>query len=61
LSPLLPPTITEDRHGSTPIHPGAVLQDELDELGIPAAELAPQFEMPTNRISQILAVLRRNG
>lgn len=39
----------------TPIHPGEILKDELDELGISAAELARQIEVPANRISQILS------
>ena len=39
----------------TPIHPGEILKDELDELGIAAAELARQIEVPANRISQIVA------
>ena len=39
----------------TPIHPGEILKDELDELGISAAELARQIEAPANRVSQILA------
>ena len=39
----------------TPIHPGEILKDELDELGISAAELARQIEVPPNRVSQILA------
>jgi addiction module HigA family antidote len=39
----------------TPIHPGEILKDELDELGISAAELARQIEVPANRVSQILA------
>ena len=39
----------------TPIHPGEILKDELDELGISAAELARQIEVPPNRVTQILA------
>ncbi|HEX3664631.1 MAG TPA: HigA family addiction module antitoxin [Rhizomicrobium sp.] len=38
----------------TPIHPGEVLQDELHELGLSAAELARQLSVPTNRITGIL-------
>jgi antitoxin HigA-1 len=36
------------------IHPGEVLADELDELGISASELARQLAVPPNRISQII-------
>lgn len=39
----------------TPIHPGEILADELDELGISAAELARLIEVPANRVSQIIA------
>lgn len=38
-----------------PIHPGEILADELDELGISAAELARQIKVPPNRISTIVA------
>jgi addiction module HigA family antidote len=43
----------------TPIHPGEFLHDELEELGISAAELARRIHVPANRVSQILAG-RRN-
>jgi addiction module HigA family antidote len=36
------------------IHPGEILGDELAELGISAAALARQIDVPANRISQIL-------
>src|SRR6266849_9266634 len=39
----------------TPIHPGEILADELQEIGISAAELARTLEVPANRISQIIA------
>lgn len=42
----------------TPIHPGEILADELEELGVSAAELARTLEVPPNRISQILACKR---
>jgi addiction module HigA family antidote len=38
-----------------PIHPGEILADELEELGISAAELARKIKVPPNRISQILS------
>jgi addiction module HigA family antidote len=38
----------------TPIHPGEHLADELTELGISAAELARQIEVPVNRITEII-------
>ena len=39
----------------TPIHPGEILADELEELAISAARLARTIEVPPNRISQIIA------
>jgi addiction module HigA family antidote len=39
----------------TPIHPGEILADELEDLGLSAAELARLIDVPSNRISQILA------
>ncbi len=42
-----------------PIHPGEFLADELDELGMSAAELARILHVPANRISQIIAWKRK--
>lgn len=39
----------------TPIHPGEILADELEEIGISVTELARLIEVPANRVSQILA------
>lgn len=36
------------------IHPGQHLAEELAELGMSAAELARQLDVPTNRITEIL-------
>src|SRR5258708_28896566 len=38
----------------TPIHPGEHLAEELKELGIAAAELARQIDVPTNRVTEIM-------
>ncbi|MGA7675774.1 MAG: helix-turn-helix domain-containing protein [Rhizomicrobium sp.] len=38
----------------TPIHPGEILREELERLGISAAEFARQLNVPTNRITGIL-------
>ena len=38
----------------TPIHPGEHLAEELKELGISAAKLARQIEVPVNRITEIM-------
>ena len=37
------------------VHPGTVLKDELDELGITPTEFARQIDVPPNRVSQIIA------
>jgi addiction module HigA family antidote len=37
------------------IHPGEILADELEVIGITATELARQLHVPPNRISQIIA------
>ncbi len=39
----------------TPIHPGEILADELEEIGISAPALARTLAVPPNRISQIIA------
>ena len=36
------------------IHPGEHLAEELKELGMSAAELARQLDVPTNRVTEIL-------
>jgi addiction module HigA family antidote len=38
----------------TPIHPGEILREELAEMGVNAAELARQINVPNNRLYQIL-------
>ena len=38
----------------TPIHPGEHLAEELRELGITAAELSRQINVPVNRITSII-------
>ncbi|MBA2704548.1 MAG: HigA family addiction module antidote protein [Blastocatellia bacterium] len=38
----------------TAIHPGEHLAEELEALGMSAAELARKLEVPTNRITGIL-------
>ncbi|MQX36761.1 HigA family addiction module antitoxin [Roseospira navarrensis] len=37
------------------VHPGAILREELEELGLSPTELARQIAVPPNRISQIIA------
>ena len=40
--------------GCSAIHPGEHLAEQLEELGLSAAELARQLRVPTNRITAIL-------
>ena len=37
------------------VHPGEVLKDELEELGMTATEFARQIAVPPNRVSQLIA------
>ena len=37
-----------------PIHPGETLREDLDGLGMSAAELARRIDVPVNRITEIL-------
>lgn len=39
----------------TPIHPGEILADELEEIGLSAKKLADLIEVPPNRLYQLLA------
>ena len=36
------------------VHPGQVLKDELEEIGVTPTEFARQIEVPPNRVSQII-------
>ncbi|MFL5087852.1 MAG: HigA family addiction module antitoxin, partial [Xanthobacteraceae bacterium] len=36
------------------IHPGEILAEELEELGVSPRELARQIAVPPNRITQII-------
>lgn len=38
----------------SPIHPGEHLAEELNELGMTAAELSRQIDVPVNRITGII-------
>ena len=38
----------------TLIHPGEILADELEKLGVSPTELSRQIRVPANRISQII-------
>ena len=42
------------RYGMTPVHPGEILREELDALGLSANALAKALGVPVNRITMIL-------
>ncbi|MCL5125059.1 MAG: HigA family addiction module antitoxin [Deltaproteobacteria bacterium] len=44
--------------GRSVIHPGEHLAEQIEKLGISAAELARQLRVPTNRVTEILKGLR---
>ena len=37
------------------VHPGEILKEELEELGVSLTEFARQIDVPPNRISQIIS------
>ena len=39
----------------TPIHPGEILGDELEEIGLTAKKLADVIQVPPNRLYQLLS------
>ena len=41
-------------NGMRPVHPGEVLREELEELGLSANALAKALDVPTNRVTAIL-------
>ena len=46
-------------NGMCPVHPGEILAEELDALGLSANALANALAVPTNRITAILKGQRR--
>ena len=44
----------QTRTGMPTVHPGEILADELEELGLTANALAGHLAVPTNRITAIL-------
>ena len=42
------------KNGMRPVHPGEILREELEELGISAKAIARELGVPQNRISDIL-------
>ena len=42
------------RNGMRPVHPGEILREELDTLGLSASALAQALGVPVNRVTMIL-------
>ena len=42
------------RNGMRPVHPGEVLREELNELGLSANALSKALGVPVNRVTMIL-------
>ena len=42
------------KNAMKPVHPGEVLRDELDELGLSANALSKALDVPVNRVTMIL-------
>ena len=42
------------RNGMRPVHPGEILRDELEVLGLSANALSKAMDVPVNRITAIL-------
>ena len=42
------------RNGMRPVHPGEILREELEELGLSANALSKALGVPVNRVTMIL-------
>ena len=42
------------KNGMRPVHPGEILREELDELGLSANALSRALGVPVNRVTMIL-------
>ena len=42
------------RNGMRPVHPGEILREDLDTLGLSASALSKALDVPVNRITLIL-------
>ena len=42
------------KNGMRPVHPGEILRDELEELGLSTSALAKALDIPVNRVTAIL-------
>ena len=42
------------KNGMRPVHPGEILREQLDELGLSANALSQALDVPVNRVTTIL-------
>ena len=42
------------RNGMRPVHPGEILREEMEVLGLSANALAKALDVPTNRVTAVL-------
>ena len=42
------------RNGMRPVHPGEILGEEMEELGLSANALAKALDVPTNRVTAVM-------
>ena len=42
------------RNGMRPVHPGEILRDELEALGMSVDALGKELEMPVNHVTEVL-------
>ncbi len=42
------------KNGMRPVHPGEILREELDELGLSASALSKALGVPVNRVTMVL-------
>jgi len=46
--------MAEKRHPLPPIHPGRILKEDLEEVGVSMNRLARDIRVPMNRVSEIV-------
>jgi len=44
----------EKRHQLPPVHPGEILKEDLDDVGVSMNRLARDIRVPMNRVSEIV-------
>ena len=47
-------SIKRSKSGMRPVHPGEILREELEELGLSANALAGKLDVSANRVTEIL-------